>query len=223
MSNPEFHRRKYDRYKACSFRAFNTWWPDRYDTHWWMRVFRVNDWDRSIIDGLQPDLISRPILDVGCATGRLLAKLAEHGASHVCGVDLAPRMLEKADQKLRHLGVSYELKVADAEDALPWPDGFFGAAVLSGVIHHFFRPKEALAEIHRVLAPQGWLYIVEPRLPLVVRQGVNSYLRFFSHDGDCRFYSPRALSALLEECGFAVTGMPAHPGRFSYLTVGRKR
>jgi len=213
---------KHDRYKASSFRAFNRKWPERYDACWWLSVFGVDDWDRAVIAEVRPTETSLPILDVGCATGRLLAKLAEHGAAHVCGVDLAPRMLEKADEKLRRLGVRYELRAADAEDGLPFADGTFGVAVLSGAIHHFYRPKEALAQIERVLCPGGRLCVVEPRFPPVIRQLVNGYMRLFSHDGDCRFYSPRRLAALLAECGFAVGRAPVYPGGLSYMIVASK-
>ena len=219
----ELSTRKPDRYKASSFRAFNSKWPDRYDTCWWLRAFHVEDWDRSVIADLQPAETSRPILDVGCATGRLLVKLAENGAAHLCGVDIAPRILEKANEKLRLRGVSYELKVADVEDAVPWPDSFFGAVVLSGVLHHFFRPQDALAEIHRVLVPEGRLYVVEPRFPGGIRQLINAYLRFFSHDGDCQFYSPKALSALLASSGFEPAGATTAPGRWAYLIVATKK
>jgi len=176
MTEQELHTSKYDRYKATSFRTFNWRLRDRYDGHWWLRVFRVTEWDRAITDDLLPCLASLSVLDVGCATGRLLEALAKHDASHLYGVDIAPRILEKADEKLRPLGVRYDLQVADVEDVLPWPDSFFGAAVLSAVIHHFFRPRDALAEIHRVLRPGGRLYVIEPRLPVGVRQLVNAVL-----------------------------------------------
>jgi len=219
---PHLETNKYDRYKASSFRAFNERWPDRYDSNWWLHVFCVDDWDRSIIAEMRPTERMLPILDVGCANGRLLAKLARSGAQHLCGVDLAPRMLEKTDEKLKSLGVHYELKVADVEEKLPFADGFFGVVVLSAAIHHFFRPGDALTEIERVLCPCGRLFVVEPRFPPVARQLLNSYLRWFSHDGDCRFYSPKGLTTLIGECGFGSSRVAAYPGRFSYMIVANK-
>ena len=92
--------KKYDRYKACSFQAFNFKWPDRYDSIIWLRLGKWDEWDREIVAELQPNLSSLRILDVGCATGRLLVSLAKAGAERLYGTDLAPRILETAGKRL---------------------------------------------------------------------------------------------------------------------------
>ncbi|MBZ5499626.1 MAG: class I SAM-dependent methyltransferase [Acidobacteriia bacterium] len=48
-----------------------------------------------------------------------------------------------------------DLRAADAEDCLPWDDGSYDAITLVAVLHHFFRPKDALSKIDRVLRPGG--------------------------------------------------------------------
>ena len=110
----------------------------------------------------------------------------------------------------------------DAEEELPFADDTFGVVVLSGAIHHFYRPKDALAQIARVLCPGGRLCVIEPRMPPVFRELLNGYLRLFSHDGDCRFYSPRKLAALLAGCGFTSDKAPTYPGGLSYMIVASK-
>lgn len=82
--------RQHDRYKASSYRSHNLRMPSRYDTCIWLRVCQVPLWDRTLVDLLRPDLDSLRILDVGCATGRLLQAFAEAGASQLFGTDLAP-------------------------------------------------------------------------------------------------------------------------------------
>ena len=223
MTQEKLVTSKPDRYKASSFRAYNCRLTEHYDTLYWLRVFRVREWDHAIAECLRPHLASSPVLDVGCASGRLLEVLAKQGAAHLCGVDIAPRILEKAREKLEPLGIRYELRAADVEEALQWPDSFFGAAILCGVIHHFFRPRDALAQIHRVLQPGGCLVVAEPGFPIVVRQVLNGYMRLFPHDGDCRFYSPRQLIRILDSSGFASVGAPKRPIRFSYMVVFSKR
>ena len=86
--------RKPDRYKASSYRSYNFKMPSRYDTCIWTKFAPLMD--RDMIHELGPHLSSLRVLDVGCATGRLLESLAKAGATQLFGVDLAPRILEVA-------------------------------------------------------------------------------------------------------------------------------
>lgn len=124
--------RKHDQYKASSYRSYNFKMPSRYDTCFWMKFCQTPLWDRTIVQELQPNIQSLGILDVGCATGRLLERLADAGARELFGMDLAPRILEVAREKLSKAGVSAELRTADAEDSLPWDDDFFDTVTLTG-------------------------------------------------------------------------------------------
>ena len=200
---PTFPKR--DRYKASSYRCYNFKMPSRYDTCFWMKFCQTPLWDRTLIQELQPDTKSLRILDVGRATGRLLERLAEAGAMELFGVDLAPRIIEVARQKFSKTGAYVELRTADAEEALPWDDDFFDAVTLTGVLHHFFRTRDALAEIYRVLLSGGRLFVIDPCFFPLVRQVLNLSLRVVPHDGDYRFYSPREADGLLADLGFEVT------------------
>lgn len=93
---------------------------------------------------------------------------------------------------------------ADADDLLPWDDDFFDAVTLTGVLHHFFRPRDALAEIRRVLRPGGRLLVIDPCFFPPARQVLNVVLRIIPHDGDYHFYSARRAEQLLVDLGFDV-------------------
>jgi ubiquinone/menaquinone biosynthesis C-methylase UbiE len=88
---------------------------------------------------------------VGCGTGRLEVALA--GRARLWGVDATPEMLEVA----RRNAPDARFKLGRAEE-LPFKEGWFERAVLWLVVHLVDRPK-ALAELHRVLAPEGRLAI----------------------------------------------------------------
>ncbi|CAB5079521.1 hypothetical protein D3OALGA1CA_434 [Olavius algarvensis associated proteobacterium Delta 3] len=196
--------RKYDRYKASSYRSYNFKMPSRYDSCFWMKFCQTPLWDQTIVQELSPDIRSLRILDVGCATGRLLEQLAEAGARDLFGIDLAPRILEVARKRFSGLGVSAVFSTADAEDVLPWDDDFFDTVTLTGVLHHFFRPRDALAEIRRVLRPGGRLLIIDPCFFPPVRGILNLALRAVPHDGDFHFYSPKTAEGLAVDLGFEI-------------------
>ncbi len=214
---PDF--RKPDRYKASSYRSYNFKMPSCYDTAIWSRgAFRI---DQMVLEQLGPAIGSLRILDVGCGTGRLLKSLADAGATQLFGSDLAPRILEVAAAKLAKTAVNAELRAADAEDRLPWGDECFDVVTLIGVIHHFFRPKDALSEIHRVLRHGGRLLVFDACFFPAVRQIVNAVLRVIPHDGDYRFYSVKAAGRLLAELRFETRKM--QKGWGCYLMEGVKR
>jgi SAM-dependent methyltransferase len=225
---------KPDRYKASSYRTYNESRLETYDSCIWLRIFRVQAWDRCVAEELGADFADRPghpkhpvlpelrILDVGCATGRLLAYLAAEGATRLAGCDLAPRIVEVARRKLAARGVAADLQPADAEDHLPWPDGAFDAVILSGVLHHFFRPRDALAELHRVVTVGGRLVVTEPWFRPPLRQIANAVLAIVPISGDCRFYTQREVMDLMEERGWT----PVRQQRiwpWGFMVVGIKQ
>jgi len=154
---PEY--RKPDRYKASSYEAYNFKMPARYDSLFMVRFCQLPLWHRTVVETLRPEVKSADILDVGCGTGSLLAGLARSGFTSLAGVDLAPRMLDVAREKLSAQHAHADLRVADAEDSLPWTSESFDIAALTAALHHFYRPHDALREIRRVLRPGGRLLV----------------------------------------------------------------
>jgi ubiquinone/menaquinone biosynthesis C-methylase UbiE len=216
---PKFE--KFDRYKANGYKAYNYKMPAVYDNCIWFKVFQVSLWDQEIISEIDKDISLARILDVGCASGRLICKLGMAGAKYLSGNDIAPNIIKVAQQKLQDINIEADLKTADVECNLPWADNSFDYIILSGAIHHFFRPLDALQEIYRVLGDGGKLIVAEPWFPVIIRHALNLWLFFFPHDGDFHFYSPTQMMRLISTVGMNHLDY-RKVGNFSYLVTGLK-
>lgn len=193
-----------DRYKAASLKAYDGPLADRYDTSLPVRLLDLRAMDDFVLDALGDNLTDLAILDVGCGTGRLLARLATAGAERLAGADLGSRMVELARIRLSSFDVDVELRSADAESALPWPSGAFDAVVSTGVLHHFYHPGAALAEMRRVLRKGGRLIVSDPCFFTPLREAFNALLRFHARDGDFYFYTADQAGRLLSAHGWLV-------------------
>lgn len=198
-------RKSIDRYKASSFKAYNFKLPRRYDNSILVKLFRVSVMDEFVLDELGVEIGSLALLDIGCATGRLLDFLAANGARRLAGSDIAPQILEVARSKLAERGAVTEFRCADAENSLPWPSRDFDVVTLTGVLHHFFAPLKALSEIWRVLRPGGRLIVVDPCFFPPIREFFNLCLRVHPHEGDYHFYTPEQTKKMLVDMGWDVT------------------
>jgi SAM-dependent methyltransferase len=100
----------------------------------------------------------RRVLDVACGTGSQLRVLARAGFA-CTGLDLSSAMLGVARRK-GPADIAY--RHGDAR-RMPFPDGGFDLAVIALSLHELPRPDQEaiLAEIRRVLAPGGFLLVVD--------------------------------------------------------------
>ena len=93
------------------------------------------------------------VLDVACGTGVVAVTAALRGAK-VCGLDLTPALIERANKNAKIAGVEVEFVEGDAE-VLPYPDASFDV-VLSQYGHMFApRPAVVVKEMLRVLKSGG--------------------------------------------------------------------
>ncbi|WP_169979093.1 class I SAM-dependent methyltransferase [Microbispora sp. H10836] len=106
---------------------------------------------------------SRPadILDVGCGTGSLSALLAAAG-HRVTGVDLSPRMVERARAKFADAGLTGRFLVGDAV-VPPVGDERFDMLLCRHLIWTLPDPHAALRGWVARLRPNGRLVLIEGR------------------------------------------------------------
>jgi trans-aconitate methyltransferase len=101
----------------------------------------------ALIELLAPRAGER-VLDLGCGTGHLTARIAETGAE-VIGIDSSPEMIEEA--KRFYPGLTFG--VVDARDFRF--DEPFDAVFSNAVLHWVKPPEQAVACVRRALKPGG--------------------------------------------------------------------
>jgi len=116
----------------------------------------IKRWQRELVKGLE-----RPgtTLDLACGTGAVGALVAG-SAEKVVGLDYSLPMLKVAKEKHPEL-----LLVRGDALKTPFIDRTFDTVLVSLGLRHFERPREALAEIRRVLKEGGEARILEVSIP----------------------------------------------------------
>ncbi len=93
------------------------------------------------------------VLEVGAGTGLVTMPLARTGIK-VMGMDLSGAMLDRLGEKALVEGLHIPLVVADATQ-LPFADDAFDGLVMRHVLHLIHDWRGALAEVVRVVRPNG--------------------------------------------------------------------
>jgi ubiquinone/menaquinone biosynthesis C-methylase UbiE len=102
-------------------------------------------------------------LDVGCGNGAAALLVADTFGVRVVGVDVDPEQIALArDGADNRTDVSFT--TADAT-CLPFEDGRFDVVATNKTTHHVPRWSSALAEMRRVLKPQGYLIYADFKTP----------------------------------------------------------
>lgn len=95
----------------------------------------------------------KKVLEIGVGLGADHQMFAENGAI-LSGCDLTERAIEHTRNRFQILGLTSDLRVADAEN-LPYADRQFDVVYSWGVIHHSPNTPKAASEIHRILKEKG--------------------------------------------------------------------
>jgi SAM-dependent methyltransferase len=138
------------------------------------------------------------LVELGCGAAALArALLARHAGSSVTGLEVDARQMAKNLAAPPQSGLQFV--AAGAED-IPFPAGRFDGALMLKSLHHVPMPSmaRALAEVHRVLRPGGWLYVSEP----VYAGPFNDVIRIFNDEGVVRAAAQAALDAALAGGGW---------------------
>jgi ubiquinone/menaquinone biosynthesis C-methylase UbiE len=159
--------------------------------------------------------VGHVVLDVGCGPGTDLGRLADAVGSRgsVIGIDHDPVMVERARERMAAYR-NVEVRAGDVH-ALALADACVDRARVDRVLQHVSDPAQALAELRRVLRPNGVLGMAEPDWDTLVVDDVDvetsrAFARFMA--GQVRnSVVGRQLSRLAAEACFTVRTLDASP------------
>lgn len=120
------------------------------DTHWWYAVLRG-----LVLRELHARVpLGARVLDVGCGTGGMLARLADWQAT---GIDVSPLAVRCCQQR----GLTQVIE--GSVNRLPFADHSFDAVLCLDVLYHRdVDEARALREMQRVLVPGGRIIVNVP-------------------------------------------------------------
>ena len=151
------------------------------------------------------------ILDVGCASGRLLANLRERGFANVMGLDPSPACAAAAK---RLYGIEVR---AMTLDALARTGERFDVVILVGVLEHLRDLDASYEQLRRLLTPDGLLYVEVPDVTAFADWSNAPYQDFSTEH--INFFSPASLDNLMRRHGFARVFVEQNHRDQSFRTV----
>jgi ubiquinone/menaquinone biosynthesis C-methylase UbiE len=102
------------------------------------------------------------LLDCGCGPGGITVGLARRiQPGETIGVDIGGAQLERARERASEAAVNATFREASVY-ALPFAPGEFDSVFSHALFEHLAEPLKALAEIHRVLKPNGCVGLRSP-------------------------------------------------------------
>ena len=154
-----------------------------------------------LLDHLAPDHY-RAILDVGCGTGTLLARMHDlEPRARLQGIDVSSAMLGVARTTLH--GVAVDLWHGTASH-LPLADESVDLVTMASMLHYLRRPSVACVEARRVLRPSGVLAIVDYQPRVGTGSVTDGLIRLYDR-GHVRSRDVREMHAILGAAGLTVT------------------
>lgn len=198
-------------------RAFDRYYREMSKYEYHQREGAESEFDRRrlalIADIIVPHVPGRGarILDIGCATGRLLANLRDRGFPNVVGLDPSPACALAA-QRLYGIEV-HTMTLAQ----LGATDERFDLAILVGVLEHLRDLDEAFVHLRALLNPGGLLYVEVPDATAFADWSNAPYQDFSTEH--LNFFAPVSLANLMGRRGFSPVFSERNHREQSYRTV----
>ncbi|TNE54184.1 MAG: bifunctional demethylmenaquinone methyltransferase/2-methoxy-6-polyprenyl-1,4-benzoquinol methylase UbiE [Bacteroidetes bacterium] len=165
-------------------------------------------WRKKAIRMLQKSQ-PKKILDIASGTGDFALEALRLQPTEIVGLDISDGMLEVGRKKMKKKGVDHiiRMELGDSE-AIPYDDHYFDALTVGFGVRNFENLEKGLAEMLRVVRPDGKLIILEFSKPksFPVKQLFGFYSKYLipvlgkgiSKDKRAYAYLPESVEAFPE-------------------------
>ncbi len=160
-------------------------------------------------------------LDVGCGTGWAVGEVANlaGGRGVFYGVDLSPKMIEKARENFQG-GENIHFLQANVE-SIPLDSESFDAIICTNSFHHYPRPDRALAEMQRLLKRGGKLVILDPTANSWIAKVGDKIARRMEPE-HVRMYSTKEFQQMFRDAGLRYATSDEIRAKSKRIHVGEK-
>lgn len=172
-------------------------------------------WRRKSVQLASPDNNSK-VLDIACGTGDFAFEF-EHFTPNIIGLDFCEEMLEIACQKAKKRNSSVQFIKGDALN-LPFDDASFDLVSIGFGIRNVDDINKSIAEIFRILKPNGKAIILE------FGQPKNPFFRFI-YNIYSKYIMPfigKIFASSKEAYTYLPTTAGLFPCRNAFLDIARK-
>ncbi len=171
--------------------------------------FGIDQYWRKVAIGMLRSQNPKHILDVATGTADFAIAALALNPQKVVGVDISAGMLDMGRVKLKERNLNGRIELVQADSArLPFSDQQFDAATVAFGVRNFEVLGDGLADIYRVLRPDGKLIVLEFSKPTLfpVKQLYYLYSRYvlpligrtISRDKTAYTYLPESVAAFPE-------------------------
>lgn len=166
------------------------------------KMAMYDDYNRRIFELVEA---RKTVLDVGCATGKLLERLASEKECQTVGIEMDKTLAEQARPRCHQLLVG-NIETMD----LPFREEQFDVIVFADVLEHLREPETVLKRMRTFLKRDGYLLLSIPNIAFVTAR-LNLLLGRFEYASygimdrtHLRFFTSATARRLVTESGFRI-------------------
>lgn len=158
------------------------------------------------------------ILDLGTGSGYLSFEIAKkHPNIQVTGLDIVEKALEANRKKAEQLNIKNIEFISYGGADFPLKENEFDMVVSRYALHHFPQIKDSIAEVSRVLKPDGHFFVSDPTPNNDdIHRFVDAYMQL-KKDGHIKFYTLTEWIDMCKACSLQFEGSFESSIRFPKL------